>query len=618
MIKNPRKEYLILGLGALLFIVVNFSLQFAKYRLFLYNSLDLAIFNNVFFNLANNLSFFSSVRNISYLADHFTPLMFLLLPFYKIYQNPLTLLFLQTIVLAVTPFLIFKLSKTIIESRGDNGSALTQKLPLWFAVFWLINPLVWNINLFEFHLLPLAAPLLFGAFIFYFKNNFVGFFLLLFFTCLVREDTTLVVFMIGIIAWLDKKNIKYILTPLLFSVVYFLLAISITGHFSTEGFRFFVYYDWMGESLGQIIQNFFIHPIRWISHLATISNLNMLVGLFFPFLFLPLLRPKFLLLSLLPLAQFTFSLSGGSNIIVQTHYAALFLPALFLATLDAVLFLIKKKQSKIHKLINFDPALSKIIIPLILILSFFALSPLRSIAIEAKGKTFSANNAFNLPVPDNNETTAGSLGLLPLLSSRSDSYAIYYLFPGLMQYSDKPYTPRREIDKIYLDQNELLTHWIKQSFFTGGAEKYHEYFQVWQKKLSNYPINFAPPEVFVFNLENQSNLASFFKNQQGKEYCREEKYNQDYNLIKCWFTEPWDEVYFLDINKGEKTIPAIWREKNDQGYLSGAMFFQAKDEKIISLEKIKIKGQIELGPWLTAENKIYSKETIGKITWRID
>ena len=82
--------------------------------------------------------------------------------------------------------------------------------------------------------------------------------------------------------------------------------------------------------------------------------------------------------------------------------------------------------------------------------------------------------------------------------------------------------------------------------------------------------------------------------------------------------EPAGSVYFIKVEDGKsKTFfPFIWRTESKNGYKAYAIFYLKKNDPIVEpkLELVKIKGQLELGPWLTVINKIYSEEFISDLS----
>ena len=82
--KNAGK----LLLGSIILYTLFFSaISIWKYDNFLYNGLDLAIFNQVFFNTTNGNLFGLTIHPHSYLGDHFAPLILLLAPLYSPYYD---------------------------------------------------------------------------------------------------------------------------------------------------------------------------------------------------------------------------------------------------------------------------------------------------------------------------------------------------------------------------------------------------------------------------------------------------------------------------------------------------------------------------------------------------
>jgi len=83
-IKNSAKNHSAswLWLAILIYVILFTFLSLKKLDNYLYNLLDLAIFNQVFFNTLQGHWFDLTVNVNNYLADHFSPIIFLLLPFW--------------------------------------------------------------------------------------------------------------------------------------------------------------------------------------------------------------------------------------------------------------------------------------------------------------------------------------------------------------------------------------------------------------------------------------------------------------------------------------------------------------------------------------------------------
>ncbi len=91
----------------------------------------------------------------SRLAMHVEPIYFLIAPIYWLRQQPETLLILQTVVLALGAWPVFWLARERLESDLAGVA---------FAAVYLLFPGLEAANLWEFHAVALAAPLLLFAF----------------------------------------------------------------------------------------------------------------------------------------------------------------------------------------------------------------------------------------------------------------------------------------------------------------------------------------------------------------------------------------------------------------------------------------------------------------------
>ena len=335
----------LLSAGIAVYVIVFISLSFWKYDNFSYNALDLGIYTQVFESFRSGNHWYSSIQQSSYLGGHFEPFILVLLPFYLLIPHPKTLLVLQTIFLALSTIPIFFIARTIFQ-QTTNYKLQTTSLSLGIAFFYLLNPLVHNINLFEFHLLPFSLIFIFSAAYFYIKLNYslqttclagrrapykLYYFLFLFFSflaLLTREDVSLIIFMFGALALIERRRWYWIISPMVLGTWWFLLSMKIISAFNTEGsYKFLVYYNWLSQA----------NPIQFIIHiLGTIDNWVMVLGFLLVFLFLPIFKIRFLILASPPFLQFALVNGGSGGTIFTTHYAAYFLPALFLASIFGV------------------------------------------------------------------------------------------------------------------------------------------------------------------------------------------------------------------------------------------------------------------------------------------
>ena len=443
----PKINKLLLIFLAVYFVFVLLICLF-KYFTFSYNGLDLAIFNQVFYNSSLGHFFNFTIHPTSYLGDHFELIIFFLVPFYSLAKSPITLLVMQ----------IFFLALTVVPIYLISNKYLSPLQTLLVICLYLFNPVTWNINIFEFHILALAPFFIAWTFYFYCANKFKPFLILALLSLLVREDVALVIFMFGLLAILDKKSLKWILTPITLATIYFLTALQIVAYFSSANtYKFLVYYKWLGSNLSELAINFFLKFPLVLQHVFTLANFELVLGFLLIFLFLPLLRPRYLLFSLGMLAELFLGPPGGA-LILKTHYGSIFLITLSLATIFAL-----QKLSAKPKLVSFwqkNKDIIGVIVLTALVYNFLVLGPVIPLIkqiVQTDYQQVAVKNQFLKLIPPQAPIIA-SLDLLPLLSSRPQVYALNYTFLGKQQYGGGDYIIPDSTQFIIANQSDFLVY----------------------------------------------------------------------------------------------------------------------------------------------------------------
>ncbi|MDP2586267.1 MAG: DUF2079 domain-containing protein [Candidatus Komeilibacteria bacterium] len=452
-----NKPGLCLWLAIGLYFLVFSAICVWKYWQFGYNGLDLAIYNQVLFNSAHGRWFEFTFHQQYYLGDHLELLLLGLLPIYYFFQHPITLLILQTAILALSAWPLFLIAKT----------RLTRGWPLLIALLWLLNPFVQNINLFEFHFLPFAIFSIFWAFYFYLRDKFPWFLLFIVISLLIREDVSLAVFMFSPLAIMDKKSLKWIIWPMALAATWFIIAVKIVAHFSTSGlFKFLTYYGWLGNSFLQLAVNFFAKPWLVLQRLLTPGNLLLAPLLFLPAGFFCLLKPKYLLLALPIFAQLILSQTNNAVIVVKLHYVSLLLPPLFIALIFSLDHLqTGQVKTKLALYLKNNWAIVKLILIVSAVYGLLALGPLPGFIGKLANPTYDAQarqirHELIETVADQ-EAVAATYELLTNLSGREKIYSLHYAFIGKTQLSHINYRLPQETEALAVDFSDLLEYQIQ-------------------------------------------------------------------------------------------------------------------------------------------------------------
>jgi uncharacterized membrane protein len=224
------------------------------------------------------------------LTDHFEPIFALVSLSFLIYDDVKALLILQTVVIALGALPVFWLARDELES---------QVAGLVFAAVYLLFPALQAANVTEFHAVPLAvSPLLF-AFHYTKEKDWPKAWLFAILAMSAKEEITLLVFMLGLYAFLVQKERLMGGLLALASLAWFGVAtFVIIPHFSTMAETVYTQrYTSLGGSFKGIALTLLTKPWAVVGLLLSAPRLAYLGGLLASVGFLSLLDPPTLLLS---------------------------------------------------------------------------------------------------------------------------------------------------------------------------------------------------------------------------------------------------------------------------------------------------------------------------------
>ncbi|MFA6099124.1 MAG: DUF2079 domain-containing protein [Patescibacteria group bacterium] len=643
-----NKKILWTTIGLYVLVIIIFLVQ--KYLSYGYNAIDLAIYNQVFYNSAHGHLFQFSIHPHSYLGDHFELFIILLLPFYYFFQSPLTLLFLQTLFLGLAAWPLYLLARTILNRHWS----------LILAAAFLINPFIWNMNFFEFHILPFAIFFLLFAFYHYKKNNFLQFCFIAGISLLIREDVSLVILMFGILALIEKRSLKWILTPLLAGGIWFITAFQLTGYFNNYGsYKFLALYNWLGETPAEIIKNLFLNPWLVLKNIFTFNNLFSVLGLLLPLAALPVFKLKYLLPAALIWIQL-FLLQASPTIMLETHYAALIIPFLFISAIYGLHRVLQSKNRSLLKKLPYFP--SKTIYLTIIIIAFLyswvTFSPLIT---ATRGFLFGqADNARQIigdeqiKLIDNNESVVSSYAYLAPLSGRTQLYSLHYAFEGKKQYSDQAYRIDQPIDKMIVDYHDFVIYYLQSQghgveslqYSTGagriaglieknnlGLKKIIDNTAVYEKNYApteklTEELDVAPEKMIKINQSEGENLILL-----GWEYSNAENLSGYQILPLSLYWQAANKIaddYKLKISVTDEKNKVVLEKFYPLGYgllptsqwptdkIIQTNYWFALPEKMnladhrVSLQTVRLEGYLDLDNLRSAETRITNQENIGE------
>ncbi|ACK70347.1 conserved hypothetical protein [Gloeothece citriformis PCC 7424] len=276
---DPKKYLVPSSLGKIIALtsLILFISSSVRHILFQSNALDLGWFDQAVYLISQGKPPIVSFVDFHILGDHAAFLFYPIALFYKIYPSVYWLFIIQAIALALGAIPVWQLA---IHSGLKNNQATA------LAIVYLLYPLIFNINLFDFHLDVIAVPaILWGVLAA--RLGYVGWFCVAIVIILgCKAILSLTVVAMGLWLLIGEKNRICGTIAIVTGIAWFMIATQIIIPFFT-GTDAAVQmaderYSYLGDSLGEIALNLFLKPQLVLSKLFTLANLEYLILLFIP------------------------------------------------------------------------------------------------------------------------------------------------------------------------------------------------------------------------------------------------------------------------------------------------------------------------------------------------
>ncbi len=260
-----------------------------RYYTFNSSAFDFGLFVQMFESMATDFTQNTTLERgeiLSHFAVHFSPIYYLLLPFYMIFRSPESLLSMQAAVCfsGVIPLLL-------LCKKWKYSKAVT----LAIASVFLCVPAFTGGCFYDFHENCFLPPLILWLLYFTEKDNTVGMMITALLLLCVKEDAGLYVIFIGIYALLNKKVSKINSACLLLMGISGFIAVTKFIDAYGEGIKVSRYDAYLyGEqnSLTDVIINVIKNPAYFFSNLLNEEKLLFLLQMLLPFMFIPMKTRK--------------------------------------------------------------------------------------------------------------------------------------------------------------------------------------------------------------------------------------------------------------------------------------------------------------------------------------
>lgn len=379
---SEKKIFLVLIIASLIYIAVFFSLKVYQYKSFFsFEWEDDAGVNQLTYNIAEFFSPYQTIfntRDLSLLNDHFSPIVFIIALFYAIFPHIYMLYLFISLTYGFSSIIIYLLAKDIL------GSSIVA---FFISLIYLMYPPLHYVNLGAIDVKNFALPLFLGIFYFIRKGKLIYYIILIISACMLIEDVPLVIFTLGIYLFLKKYPKKWWLTTILFSGIYFIVAVYIANTFCRiKGFKSIPaagYLDYIDIStFKEFISYATSHMKETFFYLFGWTKIRVFIMLLWPLVFIPLFSSAIWI----PVTTFIEILLRKmlfSN--ANSYHLAIIIPFIFIS----FIFVLQKLTAYINKRIMSLIALS------ILFVCFIANFSRNLIGCTSKESRF-----FNEPYAD--------------------------------------------------------------------------------------------------------------------------------------------------------------------------------------------------------------------------
>lgn len=329
-----RLAWVLLFVAMLAYAVIMSHETVLRYDTFKATAFDLGNLDQVIWNTIHGRLFqFTNQGDNWYgpptrLAVHFEPIILPLSLLYAFGADPRILLVFQSLTLATGALPVFLLTRKYLPAWPLLGVVM--------AVAYLASPTLLGVNIFDFHPVSLATPLLLYAVLAFMYRRYVWFLIACVLAAACKEDIPFAIALFGLLVIWKYKMPRLGASLFIGGVCWGLFAfLVVMPHFypGAQHNNFWYRYEELGSSPGAAIVNILLHPWLLFTTFITLDRFYYLAGLFRSAGFLSLLAPE----SLLPiLPSLAINLLSTDPLLYSGvyQYNSAIIPFLMLAAIE--------------------------------------------------------------------------------------------------------------------------------------------------------------------------------------------------------------------------------------------------------------------------------------------
>jgi uncharacterized membrane protein len=450
----PPKQFRFICWAALAFGVAVTLASAWRWWTFHYGTFDVAFYTQALW-LALRGEFHVSLLDTSLMGNHAEPVVFLILPFFALWPNPVVFVVIQSIALASLPLAGWRIARAFRLS--ETPSAM-------LALLLLVMPATGFMAIHEFHPEALSAPLLLWMLDARIRKQYRRFVLFLLLTISCKENIAMIA------AWmslgcliLERKNgwvwnVRWNVIPGLLSGGWFLFyALYLSPKLNAGR----VDYSGLYRHLSSF-EEWTQHPLeaagKTLSHLigAGVEG-NMLWIMLLSVAALPLVRMRWLFFCIPILLQHLLSWRR-SEWMIYFHYAAPLVPLFWMAAAEWC----RDRTARLTNWIAGTCLAASLALQVVV-------GPAREIPslFENLPETFVRRDAAQglLDKVSETESVTASLGFLSHLACRSELRSLHIVLKGLNVLGGEPISYAEATDVILVDYEDVATFHTAVGFY---------------------------------------------------------------------------------------------------------------------------------------------------------
>jgi len=309
--------------------IVLFTASSARHALFQSTAFDLAIFDQAIYLISQNQTPFSSLMAINIWGDHAAFIFYPLALLYKIYPDVHWLFLVQAVSLALGAWPSWSLAR----QAGLNNS-----ISWAIACIYLLYPLIFNVNLFDFHPEVIALPAMLAAILAARLNKTLWFCaaIVLILSCKAVLSLTVTAMGLWLLCFDKKRNCGLI--ALFLGAGWFLVVTQAVIPYFNQGREHAAIgrYQYLGNSVLEIAINLIVKPTLVLGRLFSLETLEYLALLLLPVIWW--LSPRHLssLISAVPMLAMNILSDRPAQRDLVHQYSVPILPFLLVAVISSL------------------------------------------------------------------------------------------------------------------------------------------------------------------------------------------------------------------------------------------------------------------------------------------